>query len=179
MAAGFVAILRSGSPADRAALLAAGATAVVGWGELAAGPEPGDGLAVLFDLVDAADLAGHLADLPVVLSRLAVLTAAGPGPKAVATVRPVTDTLKLVDAAGVLAGTADREDHRFVGTPIATRLDLLRALSRDGVLDASPGRSLAGAPDGALRAALGADPSPAAVLAALAGRGVTVVAGLA
>jgi 2-C-methyl-D-erythritol 4-phosphate cytidylyltransferase len=45
-------------------------------------------------------------------------------------VRPVTDTLKIVTEHGVVVGTADREHHRFVGAPFALRLGRLRAVPR-------------------------------------------------
>jgi hypothetical protein len=57
----------------------------------------------------------------------------------------------------VLTGTAQRDEHRFVGTPIAARLRVFRQLCRE----------------------LGGDqpsPAPVTVLTAAADRGVTVLA---
>lgn len=59
-------------------------------------------------------------------------------------VRPVTDTLKWVDGAGVVAGTADRDRYRVVCSPQAYPAEVLRA-----VLDA--GRDGHGEPAWALR----------------------------
>jgi hypothetical protein len=152
MAAGFVAVLRTAPVTGRPQLLAAGATAVLTWPELRACGEADDAVAVLLDLpgLDGpADPDGLNADLA---AALAVFTVTG-GP-VVATTRPVTDTLKLVDAEGTLTGTADRDDHRFLLTPIAVRLRLLRDVAVE-------------LPESA---------SPIAVLTALARRGATVVA---
>jgi len=189
----FVAILRTNSTTNGPALLAAGATAVLSWAELAASTEPDDAPAVLFDVLDLSDVPG-LPDLPDALGRAdaslgelaadlaAVLqTLASVDPiddsagdsirtdrdVVIATVRPVIDTLKLVDGDGVLTGTAERDEHRFVGTPIAARLRVLRAVAREleGV-DADPA---------AADPRIG--PTPVAVLAALAGRGATVLGG--
>jgi 2-C-methyl-D-erythritol 4-phosphate cytidylyltransferase len=50
-------------------------------------------------------------------------------------VRPVTDTLKWVDAEGVIAGTADREGYRVICSPQAYRAAPFRAaLERLGTL---------------------------------------------
>jgi hypothetical protein len=159
MPTGFVAVLAGpGEPAAdlRQALLTAGAATVLTWAELrnADPDDQGDVAAVLLEGLEPAD--GTLsADLVAVLSALAEIDgasepAAGPTGAVVVTTRPVTDTLKLVDAAGTLVGTAQRDDHRFVGTPIAARLPLLRSVAAAG-------------------------PDPVAVLTALAGRGVTVI----
>jgi hypothetical protein len=163
----FVAVLLNPNPApadaDRAALLAAGAIAVFSWDELPSSPEQHDDVpAVLLDLAEhSADQqgAGLVTGLAASLSALdAVDSAAGRSGAVIASTRPVTDTLKQVDVDGVLTGTADRNEHRFVATPIAARLQLLRAVSSErGV--GSAGRS----------------PSAAAVLAALVARGATVV----
>lgn len=173
MAAGFVAVIRTGSTADRSALLAAGATAVLSWTELATSGEPDDRPAVLFDPPDPSSLAP--ADLAAVLGTLLAvdpLGGAGGGSVpadrdvVIATVRPVVDTLKLVDAQGVVTGTAERDEHRFVGTPIAARLRVLRAVSREL---ADPAPAPASAPGS------GSGPTAVAVLAALARRGATVL----
>ncbi len=159
MPTGFVAVLAGpgGPPADlRQALLTAGAVAVLTWADLrnAESGEPGDVAAVLLEELEPVD--GTLpADVVAVLSALAEIDgssepAAGPAGAVVVTTRPVTDTLKLVDAAGTLVGTAQRDDHRFVGTPLAARLPLLRSVAAAG-------------------------PDPVAVLTALAARGVTVI----
>lgn len=59
----------------------------------------------------------------------ALLAALGEQPDVVAvSVRPVTDTLKIVTEEAVVVGTADREHHRFVGAPFALRLALLRSV---------------------------------------------------
>jgi 2-C-methyl-D-erythritol 4-phosphate cytidylyltransferase len=47
------------------------------------------------------------------------------GAVAVVPARPVTDTLKEVDADGVVLGTVDREGHRLVGSPQAYRRQAL------------------------------------------------------
>jgi hypothetical protein len=72
----------------------------------------------------------------------------------IVTTGPVTDTLKRVDAAGSVRGTAERDEHRFVRMPIAARLPVLRAV----LSDVDP-----------------AGPSVPRLLTALAGRGVTVI----
>jgi hypothetical protein len=164
----FVAVVGSDVTAARIDLLAAGATAVLSWPELAACGEADDAPAVLFDLANDADDAALLTTaLAAALSALAAVDgtvdpAVGSGGAVIVTTRPVTDTLKLVDAAGTLTGTAERDEHRFVATPIAARLRLLRAVSKEWD-----------------RTALGPDrqrgPTPVAVLAALAGQGATVV----
>jgi hypothetical protein len=198
---GFIAIVRTGSPTECPGLLAAGATAVLSWDELATSTAPDDVPAVLIDqpapsggLVGRPELSGEpgvselfgaaeevtdLGQLGTDLAAvLATLTSVDPSdPSApdearatdaipvgadrnvvIATVRPVIDTLKLVDATGVLTGTAPRDDHRFVGTPIAARLRVLRAVSGDL---ADPGRS---------------GPTAVAGLTALVERGATVFA---
>jgi hypothetical protein len=153
----FVAVLRAPTPAARVALLAAGAEAVLGWAELLTGPEPDHAAAVLLEFrgpeddVDptlAADLVAALGALGAVDDALD--PAAGSGGAVVVTTRPVTDTLKLVDVEGSVIGTAERDEHRFVHTPMAAQLRLFRSVSPDG-------------------------PDPVAVLTALAERGVTVI----
>jgi len=206
MTIGFVAVIRTSSTTNGPALLAAGATAVLSWAELATSTEPDDVPAVLFDVLDLPELpdpllrsggdapSGLVADLAAVLRTLIsvdpvddpVNDSAGAAPAdgsvgpalggsssggsvrtdrdvVIATVRPVIDTLKLVDGEGVLTGTAERDEHRFVGTPIATRLRVLRAVSREL-------ESAAADPDDPR-----IGPTPVAVLAALAGRGATVL----
>jgi hypothetical protein len=161
MTAGFVAVLLSSPVTARSQLLAAGATAVLTWRELRTCGEPDDAVAVLLDLLDLpepdrpggpADQDRLNADLAAALAALAALEVTGGA--VVATTRPVTDTLKLVDAEGTLTGTADRDDHRFLLTPIAVRLRPLRDVAAE-------------LPD---------SPSPISVLTALARRGATVVA---
>jgi hypothetical protein len=159
--AGFVAVVLPGSAPVDAVLRAAGATAVLQWSELATSAEPDETPTVVFDVGSDEAATTELADD--VAAALDALTSA-PG-AAIATVRPVTDTLKLVDGDGFLAGTAEREQHRFVGAPIAARLQVLRALSlepenRENV--ANPERTA---------------PTSLAVLLALADRGVRVLAG--
>jgi hypothetical protein len=159
MPTAFVAVIGGTTTATAAtttaALLAAGATAVLDWDELATDNPPDDDLpAVLFDATGLAGLS-EAADLLAALSALAQVdgdapSASGATGAVVVTTRQVTDTLKLVDAAGTLSRTADRDDHRFVGTPIAARLRLLRSVADAG-------------------------PDPVAVLTALAVRGVTVI----
>ena len=168
----FVAVVRSGqdgSPALRSALRAA--DAVLSWTELATCTEADDAPAVLLDLPDG-EIPGSEAEAELaarVAAMLATLISVEPpdGPAGspgradrdvvIATVQPVVDTLKLVDADGVLTGTAQRDEHRFVGTPIAARLRVFRQLSRE----------LSGDQSG---------PAPVTVLTAAAGRGVTVLA---
>jgi hypothetical protein len=202
---GFIAIVRTGSPTECPGLLAAGATAVLSWDELATSTAADDVPAVLIDqpapaggLVGRPELSGEPGvselfgaaeeatdlgqlgtDLAAVLATLTSVDPADPEAGApdqarstdavavgadrnvvIATVRPVIDTLKLVDATGVLTGTAPRDDHRFVGTPIAARLRVLRAVSGD-LADPDPARS---------------GPTAVAVLTALVERGATVFA---
>jgi 2-C-methyl-D-erythritol 4-phosphate cytidylyltransferase len=160
----FVAIVGSATSASvplglRSRLLAAGAGAVLSWSELTelAAGELDDAPAVLFDhTADAAPFdVVALADLTAALGALAQVdgaldaVAGSPGAVIVRT-RPVTDTLKLVDVAGTLTGTAEREEHRFVGTPIAARLGVLRSVPAAG-------------------------PDPVAILAALDALGVTLI----
>jgi 2-C-methyl-D-erythritol 4-phosphate cytidylyltransferase len=155
MSTGFVAVLRTeltehAGPAEHAELTAAGATAVLTWSELLTCAQPDDAAVVLFDHDD--DVGPDLLGL---LDRLAATDDAldrGTGGTVIVTTRPVTDTLKLVDARGTLTGTADRDDHRFLCTPIALRLRLLRRVAAE--LDT---------------------PTPIAVLDALAARGVTIL----
>jgi hypothetical protein len=175
MTSDFVAVLRAESAAYRPALLAAGASAVLSWSELATSTERDDAPAVLLDVPDLLPRpdAPELGDrLTAVLSALTSVdspigSSGGPADASrpaernvvIATVRPVIDTLKLVDAAGVLTGTAERDEHRFVGAPIAARLRVLRAVSREQT--------------GTEREQIG--PSPVSVLAALVGSGATVL----
>lgn len=157
----FIAVVRGESCADRPALLAAGATIVLNWAELATSTEEDDVPTVLFDGSDA--IGPSDAHLDQVLDTLMSVdpdrgSTNGSRPAdrdvVIATVRPVTDTLKVVDAAGVLIGTAERDEHRFVGTPIAARLRVLRAVSRE-----MPNPT----------------PTPVAILSALVARGATVL----
>jgi len=166
----FIAVVPAGTSASGIAprLRAAGATDLLSWAELATSRALGDTLAVLVDL-PAADSGADQLDAEVSLALVALaraLASATPGHEVViATVRPVTDTLKLVDADGVLIGTAARDQHRFVGSPIATRLRLLRDLARDVASDRARDPSSA------------AGPAVVDVLAALDARGAVVLAG--
>jgi hypothetical protein len=181
----FVAVVRAEAMAYRPALLAAGASVVLSWAELATSTEPDDALAVLFDVPDllalpgavpgalpgaVPDGSGFADQLTAVLSSLPAVdsdrdSTTGPLPAdrdvVIATVRPVIDTLKLVDAAGVLTGTAERDEHRFVGTPIVARLRVLRAAFREL--------------DGTAPGLIPPTPTPVAILAALVARGATVL----
>src|SRR3954452_18538961 len=190
MTTGFIAVVRHDARTDRHRLLAAGATAVLTWAELAGSTEPDDVPVVLFGELELDQpAAGHRADGAVVepdrdglraeiaalLDRLTALSpSAAPAPTepaptepaptepergdvVIATVRPMVDTLKLVDAAGTLIGTAPRDEHRFVGAPIAGRLGTLRAVSRE------------------LEGSAEAGPTAVAVLTALVERGATAL----
>jgi 2-C-methyl-D-erythritol 4-phosphate cytidylyltransferase len=129
----FVAVLRA-APAEaaeiRPILVTAGASAVLAWSDpelarLSAGPAPDETPVVLVDCAaDEIDLDRLADDVSAALTALA-----DHADTVIATVRPVTDTLKLVDAEGVVTGTAERDRHRFVGSPIAMPLRRLRALS--------------------------------------------------
>jgi 2-C-methyl-D-erythritol 4-phosphate cytidylyltransferase len=169
-AAGFVVVLGPENEpvvgVDRSVLIAAGATAVLTWTELQAATEPGDAVAVLLDRSEPdrhspVDLDELVLDVVAAVATLEARdgaagppgSAAGVGEAVIVTTRPVIDTLKLVDAEGALTGTADREGHRFVATPIAVRLRLLRAVA----------------------AVLPESPSAIVVLTALARQGVTVL----
>jgi len=62
------------------------------------------------------------------------------GVDAVVPVLPLADTVKEVDAAGIVLGTADRSVLRAVQTPQAFRLELLRRAYREAGYDPeSPG----------------------------------------
>jgi hypothetical protein len=159
----FIAVVRAKTSTDPM-LLAAGATTVLSWAELPSCPEADDVPAVLFadstGCPDDASLAAVLGALTSV-DPLARPAGGSPpiGPDVVfATVRPVVDTLKLVDAAGIVTGTASRDGHRFVGSPIAARLRVLRAVAHQLAENAPPEA-----------------PPPLAVLSALVRRGVTVL----
>jgi 2-C-methyl-D-erythritol 4-phosphate cytidylyltransferase len=66
----------------------------------------------------------------------AVIDAVAAGHPAVAPVLPVTDTVKIVDASGVIVATPDRTDLRTVQSPQGFMLDVLRrAVAAGGVLD--------------------------------------------
>jgi len=187
MTTGFIAVVRHDARTDRHRLLAAGATAVLTWAELAGSTEPDDVPVVLFgELEPDQPAAGHRAvgavvepdrdglraEIAALLDRLTALSPStapgatdpavtGPerGDVVIATVRPMVDTLKLVDAAGTLIGTAPRDEHRLVGAPIAGRLGTLRAVSRE------------------LEGSAEAGPTAVAVLAALVERGAVALAG--
>ena len=163
MTTAFIAVVRAKTPADSPVLLAAGATAVLSWAELAHCTEPDDVPAVLFDRSPV--LPGESADAALA-AVLGALTSVDPPARrtedspdvVIATVRPVVDTLKWVDAAGIVTGTASRDGHRFVDLPIAARLRVLRAVAHQ-LAENTPDR-------------LG--PPPLTVLTALVSRGATV-----
>jgi hypothetical protein len=164
MPAAFIAVLRDHAPAAANEFEAAGALAVLSWAEIAAGltDQGWDELpAVLVDVAsDGIDPAALVAEAIAALSTLQAVdggadSAHDLSAAVIATTRPMTDTLKLVAADGTLIATAEREDHRFVVTPIAARLRVLRLAAED---------------------LPGAQASPIDVLGALADRGFTVVA---
>ncbi len=64
---------------------------------------------------------------PVALLTAVAAVASAPGGGVVLPVRPVTDTLKQVDAEGIVLSTVPREAHLEVLTPLALPLRLLRA----------------------------------------------------
>lgn len=145
--------------------LAPAGAAVVSWAELVDPGPAGRGLTdpqlpvVLLDPWPGADPERLLTEVAGALASLEAVNLPiepGTGSEAViATTRPVTDTLKVVGAGGTLVATADRDDHRFVTTPIAVRLWMLREICEDLPVS-GPTSSIA-------------------VLRALAGRGATVV----
>ncbi|MBT0767670.1 2-C-methyl-D-erythritol 4-phosphate cytidylyltransferase [Kineosporia sp. J2-2] len=154
MSTAFVAVIHADRPT---ALTPPGACAVHTLRDLAGCAEPDDRFAVLLgpEVGTQAD-----AQVDAVLATLEAMTPAGGEPGGVpalvvASVRPVTDTLKRVGPGGALTGTADREHHRFVATPLAVRLGSLRA-----ALEREPGATTAGE-----------------ILGALVAGGATVVAG--
>ncbi|HEY6797019.1 MAG TPA: 2-C-methyl-D-erythritol 4-phosphate cytidylyltransferase [Kineosporiaceae bacterium] len=106
---------------------------------------PGDGTVVLHDALHPL---APVALVPAVLDRLAAVgdgdvaccpevafvtkvtyhTQGGsPVAAGVVPVAPVTDTLKWIDDAGVVTGTADRDAYRLAGSPQAYRVAALRA----------------------------------------------------
>jgi hypothetical protein len=135
MPTAFVAVIRADQISPELAaglatgLTGTGARAVRTLGELvSAGSsgEPDDVIAVVLDPPPAGS-----APAEQVAAVVGTLTALGEG-VVVASVRPVTDTLKQVGPGSALTGTADREHHRVVTVPLAARLGLLRAaLARD------------------------------------------------
>jgi 2-C-methyl-D-erythritol 4-phosphate cytidylyltransferase len=159
----FIAVLGRPAPVFAAELEAAGAHAVLSWPDLAAGltDDAWDEVpAVLVDVPAKEDSAALIVAVAVALATLAEVDGALAPTRdsvsaVIATTRPVTDTLKFVAADGALTGTADRDEHRYVATPIAAKLCLLRSVSADLPAD---------------------EVSPVAVLAALVERGTTVVA---
>jgi 2-C-methyl-D-erythritol 4-phosphate cytidylyltransferase len=170
----FLAVVPVLSPEVGDVLIAAGAAQVLTWAEFAGTPVPapgpgsepdgGDPPVILLDeAAGGADV--PLADLAAALERLlAADPGAGPGstPCVVATTAPVTDTLKQVDGAGTVRGTAPREQHRFVRAPLAARRALLLAVSDE--VDPGAGE----------RAGKGSPPEVAALLTAMVGRGAAV-----
>lgn len=67
-----------------------------------------------------------------------VVDAVRAGAAAVVPVLPMTDTVKLVDNAGVIIGTQDRELLRTAQTPLGFTPDALRAAVATGEPDLSP-----------------------------------------
>jgi len=132
MPTAFVAVIRAeeipaGPAADLlTALTGTGARSVHTLRDLDTCGEPEDTVALLLDLPPLA-AAGQAEQVAAVLATLGELDDVRASGVVVATVRPVTDTLKQVAPSGALTGTADREHHRLVAAPIATRLGLLRA----------------------------------------------------
>jgi hypothetical protein len=162
----FIAVLGQPAPVLADELAAAGARAVLSWPDLVAGLTDDawdDVPAVLVSPSDGPEKGDAGALIAAVTAALATLAAVDGalestrdgGSAVIATTRPVTDTLKFVAADGSLTGTADRDEHRYVATPIAAKLCLLRSVSAELPSD---------------------EVNPVAVLAALARRGTTVVA---
>jgi 2-C-methyl-D-erythritol 4-phosphate cytidylyltransferase len=119
----FVVVVRGrSSPTLRSALLATGATDVLDRVEMLNQDETP---VVLIDSAGT-DTDRLVTEVTAALAALAVEPDA-----VITTVRPVTDTLKLVDAESVVTGTAERDRHRFVGTPIAASARWLRMPSID------------------------------------------------
>ncbi len=96
--------------------------------ELAPGQPRSPETAVVIDPAEVRDVADLARAVEAVLDGLAQLEAETPGGCVVAS-RMVTDTLKLVDEAGLLLGTAERNDHRWVSAPLAGPLLLLSAVA--------------------------------------------------
>jgi 2-C-methyl-D-erythritol 4-phosphate cytidylyltransferase len=91
---------------------------------------------------------------PAMVRRL--VTAVGEGADAVIPVLPLADTVKEVDAAGTVLGTADRSVLRAVQTPQAFRLELLRRAYRAAGYDPEhPGPRAAATDDAGLVERLG------------------------
>ena len=153
MSTAFVALIRAGQvPAAPLADLP-DVIGVHALRELIACPEPDDAFAVVLDPPLSAP--GQSAQVAVVLQTLQAVGMEEPeGGLVVTSVRPVTDTLKGVGPGGALAGTADRDRHRFVTVRMAARLGVLR-------------QALAHEPQAK---------SAAEILAALTAAGATVVA---
>ena len=84
--------------------------------------------AVVIDPAEVADVPALVAAVHVVLNGLTQVEETSQAVCVVAS-RLVTDTLKLVDDAGVLLGTADRDEHRWVSTPLAGPLEVLTAVA--------------------------------------------------
>lgn len=91
---------------------------------------------------------------PAMVRRLVI--AIGEGADAVVPVLPLADTVKEVDAAGTVLGTADRSVLRAVQTPQAFRLELLRRAYRTAGYDPEhPGPRAAATDDAGLVERLG------------------------
>jgi 2-C-methyl-D-erythritol 4-phosphate cytidylyltransferase len=95
---------------------------LVSWAGLEDVLEPGEQPVVVLDSPDVPVAAGSPANVVLI-----ALAGAEPDVVVVSTM-PVTDTLKVVDGEGTVLGTAERREHRLVGTPVAARLGLLRAV---------------------------------------------------
>jgi 2-C-methyl-D-erythritol 4-phosphate cytidylyltransferase len=76
---------------------------------------------------------------PEAIGRLFDALLADPRAAAAVLLGPQTDTLKSIDARGLVTGTLDRSDYRAVLTPIAVRPGLLPAGARAPVV---PGGAL-------------------------------------
>jgi 2-C-methyl-D-erythritol 4-phosphate cytidylyltransferase len=103
-------------PAPDTGLLAAALAASPEAGSSAGGPVP----VVVHDVL-------HPLAAPELVRAVVDALAASPDAVGAVAVRPVTDTLKWVDADGMVTGTADRERYRVVCSPQAYRPAVLRA----------------------------------------------------
>jgi hypothetical protein len=83
---------------------------------------------VVIDPAEVLDVPALVAAVHLVLDALTQFEATSPGGCAVAS-RMVTDTLKVVDDEGVLLGTANRDEHRWVSAPLAGPLDVLNEIA--------------------------------------------------
>lgn len=147
MSAGFVVLLRSGPVPDDHSQVFPGSGAVRVLADIGACTEPDDRPAVLIDALPELSDASELGErVKAVLATFATLagSSATSGPDVVVTdVQPMTDTLKQVDAEGTVTGTADRERHRLVRTPLAARIGLVRTARAHRPQAATAGEILA------------------------------------